>query len=259
MTISQNQPSLKRQERIVDFVNQRQRVSIEQICTEFEISEATARRDLEILTSLGKLSRFRGGALSMQPGVTELLVEARMHRQIEEKKRIAQTAANLVNDGETIFLGGGTTVLEVARRLINKKKLTVITNSMLVMKELAQAPDITLVSLGGVLHQPEMITIGHITDMALTQVRAEKVIVGILAIHPIYGLTNDYLPQTVTDRAILAIGKNVIVVADHTKCGKTSTSLVAPIRSIHTLVTDTGVDPDCIQTLRDQGVEVLLA
>ena len=159
----------------------------------------------------------------------------RASEQSSEKVRIGQAAADLICDGETVFLGSGTTALEVARRLRGKHNLTVITNSVLVVNELASSVDITVISLGGILRQSEMSLIGHITELALSELRADKVILGIRAIDPDNGLTSGYVPETMTDRAILKIGREVIVVADHTKCGASATAFVAPITASRSL------------------------
>jgi DeoR/GlpR family transcriptional regulator of sugar metabolism len=109
------------------------------------------------------------------------------------------------------------------------------------------------------LRDSELSFIGHITEQALSEVRADKVIIGIRAISLEQGLTNDYLPETLTDRAILKSGRKTIVVADHTKCGVISTAFVAPLTAMHTLVTDSMTDPDFIESLKTQGVEVIVA
>jgi DeoR/GlpR family transcriptional regulator of sugar metabolism len=135
--------------------------------------------------------------------------------------------------------------------------LTVITNSLLVIITLADRPDMTVIGLGGILRRTEMSLIGHIVELSLKELRADKVIIGIRAIDVERGLTNDYLPETMTDRAILGIGREVILVADHTKCAAVSTAFVAPVSSIHTLVTDTETSSDFVAALRTRGVRVL--
>jgi DeoR/GlpR family transcriptional regulator of sugar metabolism len=109
------------------------------------------------------------------------------------------------------------------------------------------------------LRDSELSFIGHITEQALSEVRADKIIIGIRAISLDQGLTNDYLPETLTDRAILKAGRETIVVADHTKCGVLSTAFLAPLTAMHTLVTDDEVDPDFISSLRTQGIDVIVA
>jgi DeoR/GlpR family transcriptional regulator of sugar metabolism len=247
----------ERQQRLLRFIEQQQRITVNQIVQHFDISLATARRDLEVLADQGKVQRVHGGALAMRQSPPEPPVLQRTAEQSSEKARIGQAAADLIADGETVFLSSGTTVLEVARRLHSKRNLTVITNSLLVVNELADARDITVISLGGMLRHSEMSLLGHITELALSELRADKVILGIRAIDPENGLTSGYLPETMTDRAILKIGREVIVVADHTKCGASATAFVAPITSIHTLITDTGTAEEFVQAVQAQGVKVM--
>jgi DeoR/GlpR family transcriptional regulator of sugar metabolism len=163
----------------------------------------------------------------------------------------------MISDGDTIFLGSGTTIVQVAKALQNHQNLTVITNSLLVMDVLRNAPGIQLVGLGGVLRRSEQSFIGHITELALSELRVDTVIMGIHAIDVEEGLTNDYLPETQTDRAILKIGQRVIIVADHTKCGRVSTAFVAPLTAITTLLTDDKVPPQFVSEVAAQGIQVL--
>lgn len=251
--------NLERQEQLLKYVEQNQRITINEICDLFAISPATARRDLEALAERGEIERFHGGAKAVHQAPPELPALQRETEQAQDKKRIGQAAAKLINDGETIFLGSGTTVLEVARHLQSHQKLTVITNSLLVINLLADIPGITVVGLGGVLRPSEMSMIGHITEQALQEVHAHKIIVGIRALDIEHGLTNDYLPETMTDRAILARGGEVIIVADHTKCERVSTAFVAPITVINKLVTDAKTQPEFVEALTTQGVQVVIA
>jgi len=125
------------------------------------------------------------------------------------------------------------------------------------MNELADARDIAIICLGGMLRHSEMSLLGHITELTLSELRADKVILGIRAIDAEHGLTSAYLPETMTDRTILKIGREVIVVADHTKCAVVSTAVVAPITAVHTLITDTGTPLDFITAVSAQGVTVM--
>ncbi len=251
--------SLERQEEILQLLMRQPRLSIATICKQFDISEATARRDLETLSGQGKLQRVHGGAIAIRHAPPELPLLERSSEQAREKACIGQAASRLVQEGETIFLGSGTTVLEAARCLRGRRNLTVITNSLQVINALADSPDITLVSLGGVLRASELSFIGHITEQALSEVRADRVIIGIRALSIENGLTNDYLPETMTDRAILRIGRQVIVLADHTKHHRVAAAFLAPLKNIHLLITDSQASPAFIDSVRQQGVDVLIA
>ena len=249
--------NVERQQKILEFLNRQQRISVAVICKMFSISEATARRDLEVLTEQNHLHRVHGGAISLKKAPPELPILQRESTESEEKKRIGLAAASLVHDGETIFLGSGTTVLEAARALREYKGLTVVSNSLPVLNTLTCLSDITVVALGGVLRTSELSFIGHITEQALAEIRVDKVITGVHAINLEHGLTNDYLPETMTDRAILKSGREVIVLADHTKMNTVSTAFLAPITSIHKLITDKNAPEEFLDAVRSHGVEVI--
>lgn len=249
--------NVERQEKLALFLQKHQRVSVAQICDEFSISPATARRDLETLERGGKIRRVHGGALAIKSAPPEPPFSLRTVVQAEEKLRIGRAAAALIQEGETVFLGGGTTVLEVAHSLREHRNLTVFTNSLLVMNALADVPGIMLVSLGGILRPSELSFLGHITEQALAEIRVDKVVMGIRAIDIEAGLTNDYLLETQTDRAIFEVGEKVILVADYTKCERISTAFVAPITAIDTFVTDSQAPPDFLSALMDRGIHVL--
>jgi DeoR/GlpR family transcriptional regulator of sugar metabolism len=251
--------SEERQQNIVSLLSSQGRISVTDIVEQFRVSEATARRDLESLADQGKLQRVHGGAIPVKEALPELPILQREKEQMAEKQRIGQAAAALVRDGETVFLGSGTTVLEVARGLRSRQNLTVITNSLPVMNTLAELPGITLVSLGGMLRSTELSFIGHITEQALAEVRADKVIIGVHAISLESGLTNDYLPETMTDRAILKSGRQLILVADHTKVNTVATAFLAPLTFVHTFVTDQHTSPEFLSALEQTGIQIVRA
>jgi DeoR family transcriptional regulator of aga operon len=251
--------SLERQNEIVQILQRSQRISIAEICENFSVSEATARRDLETLASKVKIQRVHGGAIALPQTTSESPILQRQDEQSNEKSRIGQAAMTLVHDGETVFLGSGTTVLEIARNLRGHRKLTVITNSLPVVNVLAGLEEITVICLGGMLRDSELSFIGHITEQALAEVRADKVFIGTRAISLEHGLTHEFLPETMTDRTILKSGKEIIVVADHTKFGRAAAVLLAPLEQIHTLVTDQAVSHDFTDSIQARGIRVIFA
>ena len=252
-------PIPERQRQILSRLTRRGRLSVNEIVEQFSISEATARRDLESLASQGKVQRVHGGVIAIEQAPPELPILQRANEQPDDKARIGLAAANLIRPKETIFLGSGTTVLEVARNLRDRKNLTVITNSLPVLNMLAGLEGITVISLGGMLRESELSFIGHITEQALTEIRADKVIMGTRGLSLEHGLTNDYLQETLTDRAILRIGQEVIIVADHTKVNRVATALLAPLDVMHTVVTDAQADKKFIQALKRNGIQVVIA
>ncbi len=251
--------NLERQNLILQSIHRSQRISITDVCENFSVSEATARRDLETLATEGKIQRVHGGAIALTETPPESPILQRDCEQADEKTRIGQAAASLVHNGETVFLGSGTTVLEVARALRTRPSLTVITNSLPVVNVFAGLKNINVICLGGMLRDSELSFIGHITEQALAEVRADKVFIGTRAISLEHGLTHEYLPETMTDRAILKAGQEIIVVADHTKFGRAAAILLAPLDSLHIIVTDGQTQADFIHTVQEKGIQVILA
>jgi DeoR family transcriptional regulator, aga operon transcriptional repressor len=252
-------PTPERQKQILSLLGRQGRLSVAEIVQQFSISEATARRDLESLALQGKAQRVHGGVISVEQAPPELPILEREQEQSDEKARIGRAAASLVADKETVFLGSGTTVLEVARNLRDRKHLTVITNSLAVLNMLAGLKQITVISLGGMLRESELSFIGHITEQALSEVRVDKVFMGTRGLSLEHGLTNDYLQETLTDRAILKIGREVVIVADYSKINRVSTALLAPLNTMHTFITDAKADKKFIQALKKQGIQVVIA
>jgi len=252
-------PTPERQKQILSRLTRRGRLSVTEIVRQFSISEATARRDLESLAAQGKVQRVHGGVIAIEQAPPELPILERAKEQSHDKARIGRAAANLIGDKETVFLGSGTTVLEVARNLRDRKNLTVITNSLPVLNLLVGIAEITVIAVGGMLRESEMSFIGHITEQALTEVRADKVVMGTRCLSLEHGLTNDYLPETLTDRAILKTGREVVIVADHSKVNRVATALLAPLEVMHAFVTDSKADKKFIQALKKMGITVIAA
>lgn len=252
-------PTPERQKQILSLLTRQGRLSVNEIVARFSVSEATVRRDLETLASQGKVQRVHGGVIFVEQAPPEMPILERESEQVDEKVLIGRATADLIADKETVFLGSGTTVLEVARNLRNHKALTVITNSLPVLNMLAGIKEITAISLGGTLRDSELSFIGHITEQALTEIRADKVIMGTRGVSLEHGLTNDYLEETLTDRAILKIGREVIIVADHSKINRVSTALLAPLTTVHTFVTDSKADKKFLQVLKKQDIKVVIA
>src|SRR2546429_5822516 len=184
------QLSVERQQQIEHIIKERQHVSVSELSAYFGVSEPTIRRDLQKLEIAGRVRRAHGGAIAVEQIVPEPPILQRLGEYAEEKCRIGEAAAELVRDGETIFIGSGTTALELARHLAGKRALTVITNALSIANQLASNPDITLILTGGVLRHSELSMIGHIVEQTLKELRADKVFISMRAVSVEEGLTN---------------------------------------------------------------------
>jgi len=249
----------ERQDQILDIIKQNSRMTLAEISENFGVSEITIRRDVKMLEDLGIVRRAHGGVVYYAEPETEAPVVRRQLINSSAKQQIAKQAAALINDGDSIFLGSGSTASYVAQYLKGHDRLTITTNAVTVIQELASVTSINLIVLGGLLRPSELSMIGHITEQALREVRVDKVFVGMRGIDMVAGLTSDYLPEVMTDRAIMDMSAKVIILADSTKLGQIASGYVAPIERMTTLITDSKADSDMIAQIRAKGIEVILA
>jgi DeoR/GlpR family transcriptional regulator of sugar metabolism len=249
----------ERQQRILEIARDSRQVTVADLSNRFDVSEVTIRRDLRDLAEQGVLRRAHGGAIVAVPAPPEPPVVHRMGRAENCKECIGHAAAALVSDGDSVFIGSGSTTTHVARHLVERRDLTVVTNALNVATELATAEGVTVVVTGGMMRASELSLIGHITEQALREVRVEKVILGMQAIDLEAGMTNDYLPEVMTDRTTIEMAPELIVVADHTKFGKVASAYIAPVERVTTVVTDAGIDPDKVARLEAIGIQVIIA
>jgi DeoR family transcriptional regulator of aga operon len=249
----------QRKDKILEMIRSASRASIEELTASFSVSEATIRRDLEELAQDGRIQRLRGGAALPDSLKVEASVIQRGSIESSDKALIGKKAAELIQDDETVFLGSGSTVIEVARNLVHRSNVTVITNSLPVINLLVNAADVRVIATGGFLRNSEHSLIGHLVAKSLSELRADRIIIGIQGIHPVHGLTNEYLPETMSDRVILGFAQKVMIVADHTKFGKSKSSFVADINAVHTIVTDRAAPKDVLEALREKGIQIIVA
>jgi DeoR/GlpR family transcriptional regulator of sugar metabolism len=257
MNINETPLKVERHDQIQTLINSRGRVTVQELSDQFGVSQVTIRRDLDELDNLGRLRRTHGGAVRASRAPKELPMVQRLGERSDEKSRIGRAAVEFIHSGETIFLGSGTTVIEIARNLPPDITLTVITNSLPVINELAAHPGVELIVIGGMLRQSELSMVGHVAEQDVREFRADRVIMGMYAIDVACGFTNDFPPEISTDRAILDIAHQVIVVADHSKFGRVSSMLVAPVDSADVIITDQATPPETVEQLRALGLEVI--
>jgi DeoR family transcriptional regulator of aga operon len=228
--------------------------SVGTLARDLDVSPSTIRRDLARLAADGSLVRTYGGAAA---GAV-LAGRDTLDPALAAKRAIGALAAVLVEDGQTIAISSGTTALEFARCLVDRR-LTVITNALDVVGVLLDRPSIELVVLGGVVRPGMHSTLGHLAELALRELRADALFMGIGALSAERGLMNDAIPEILTDRALRRASSACIVLADSSKLGAVAPAFVFGAEEVDTLVTDADADPRQIAALEARGMRVLLA
>ena len=228
--------------------------SVGALARDLDVSPSTIRRDLARLAADGALVRTYGGA------TVGSVVSGRdmLDPGLASKRAIGALAADLVVDGQTIAISSGTTALELARCLVDRR-LTVITNALDVVGVLLDRPGIELVVLGGVVRPRMHSMLGHLAELALRELRADALFMGIGALSAERGLMNDAIPEILTDRALRRASSACVVLADSSKLGAVAPAFVFGIEEVDTLVTDADADPQQIAALEARGMRVILA
>jgi DeoR/GlpR family transcriptional regulator of sugar metabolism len=255
-------PSDKRSDRMIEIIRHLQadeQIALDALADRLEVSESTLRRDLREIEKSGYVTITAGKvSLSSRPG-DEMPFPLRELNNQDEKHRIARAALGLIQNGETIFISGGTTTLELARMIPGQRRVTVITNSLRVANILVDQWGIDLVILGGKVRPDEQTLHGHLTEWGAQQMRADKFFYGIQAVSPVHGLTHGQLVEVSTDRALADAATQVIVLVDHTKFGKVAPALVLPLNKVNILITGKELSREYLDGLQSQNVQVLLA
>lgn len=204
------------------------------------VSEDTVRRDLRELAAGGLVQRVHGGALPPPP-ISGSFAE-RLNVASEAKAHLAQAALPLLETANVLLLDGGTTALELARRLPRERECTVLTNSPPVAAALARHPRAEVVLIGGRLLKDAQVTVGSEAVDALRQVRADACVLGICSLHPELGVTATDHDEAHVKRAMVRASAEVIALATADKLRTASPWLVAPVPDVTHLVTDAGED-----------------
>ncbi len=230
-------------------------VEVADLASRLEVSAATIRRDLELLEQQRLLARTHGGAVPM--GVLyELPLRYKGPRHHEEKRRIARAAAELVTDGMAIGLTGGTTCTEVAREIVERERLTVVTNALNIASELAVRPNLKLVVTGGTARPESYELVGPLAEASLATLHLDLVVIGVDGIDVTAGCTTHHEVEAHTNLALIERAERVVVVADQSKIGRVAFARICEIGRVHELITDRGANVRTLRALREAGVEV---
>lgn len=217
-------------------------------------SEMTIRRDLEVLASQGVLERFRGGARSLLLRGSEPPFALRFDENAEAKRRIAAAVASLIADGESVVLDSGTTCLEVAR-LLHDRRLTVMPLSLHAVNALSSSASLTLLVPGGRPRPGELALTGPLTLASLSALRFDTAVIGCCGLSAEHGLTAFDLEDAAVKRAAISSARRVIAAVDASKLTRTALAFVAPVSSLDAVVTDAEGSED----LEAAGVTVVTA
>ncbi len=247
----------ERRRQLSDYLAQRGYADLSLLVKELGVSESTIRRDLSQLEEEGVVRRTHGGAVFVSDRVNALNYAVREQSAVAEKQAIGRAAAELVEDGETVLLDGGTTTYHVARALVGRS-LQVVTNSLPIANLLSSSPNVELIFVGGYIYPRPGVALGPITRQALASLQFSKVFMGAAGITE-EGLYNANVLMVEAQHQMINSADEVIVVADRSKFGRRSLAKLGTWEHVDRLVSDAGLDAHWRTVVEAAGVELILA
>lgn len=248
----------ERRRGILDFVRLNGAASLRDLASAMSTSEVTIRRDIRLLEEEGLLDRRRGGAVWPGGMTHEQSYRQKTRVAASEKLAIARLAATLIDEGDAIVLGAGTTTHELARVVARMTDLTVVTNSVLVAQALATS-SAEVVMTGGALRGSTLSLAGSAAEQSLSKIRVRHAFLSGNGLTPDRGLSTPAMVAAGIDQALAACAQDVVVLADHTKIGVDTMYQTIPVDSIRHLVTDDLADQAVLSRLADSGVQIHVA
>ena len=245
----------ERRERIIEVLRQQDEVAVVELSQRLGVSEVTTRKDLQQLEEQGYLTRVRGGAVVSGRGQLELRFAARQQVNLDEKRRIASCAVELIKPGNTIFVDGSTTTFQMTRLLRNIQELTVITTGLYAALELSFAPDVTTIVLGGILRRRTSSLVDALSPNLLRRLHVDIAFLSCRGFTPLHGMMESDLREAQMKRAMAETAVRKIALVDHAKFGETFVASSLLTGEIDLLIGDIGIN----EAQRQELAEVNLA
>ena len=231
-------------------------IRIEDLCRRLKVSPATVRRDLDQLERGGAIRRVHGGAVSVESRLDEPVFADKTSLAAREKRHIAEAALKFIEPGDTVYLDGGSTVLELARLLRERTNLTVVTNSLYAAHELAgRGP--RLIVIGGELRRLSQTMVGPLTRPVLHELHLDKAFMGTIGFALNEALTTTDPSEAFTKKLVMGQARQVIVLADSSKAGKVSFASAGGWENVHVLITDKQIEKAFAKELIKKNIKVI--
>ncbi len=247
----------QRRQEILNLIREDGHAKVQKLSRIFKVSEVTIRQDLETLEEMGFIQREHGGAFLKDVGSFAKTGTLLNQSHLEEKREIARKAAALVKEGDSIILDSGSTTTELARILAGFKSLTVITNALNIAFILGENPGIELIVSGGEFKAPTLSLTGDMAAGTFKGLHVAKCFLATAGISPDMQLTYPGLSDLVVKSAMIRAADKVYLLADSSKLGESSFASLGRITLIDTLITDSKITPEQLQTLQELKVDIL--
>ena len=247
--------AIERRKEILTRLEAEGKVLVSELAKDFEVTEETIRRDLEKLDKEGLASKTYGGAVSKHTATLDLPYKIRIGVNVDEKQRIADSVAQMISDGERIMLDSSSTAIYIIKKLKEKKNLTVITNSVVILLELADKSDWTVLSTGGNLKEGALSLTGSSAEKMIRSYHVDTAICSCKGVDMEIGVTDSNEKDSLIKQAMFASAERKILAADTLKLNKKSFVRVCEFSDIDYLVTDQKPDDQWREFCKQSNVK----
>jgi DeoR/GlpR family transcriptional regulator of sugar metabolism len=249
--------AIERRRRIMSMLQEKQSVLVPELSRIFEVTEETIRRDLEKLEQDGLLKRTYGGAILNESINIDLPLNIREITNIEGKEAIGRKVAEYIEDGDTVMLDSSSTALQVAKNLRNKKKITVITNSVKIVLELANASNCTVISTGGTLRPNAMSFAGSQSEKAIQNYNVDKAVISCKGVHMQRGISDSNEMEVEVKKSMKNASEKFFLAVDHTKFDKSSFIKMMNFEGIDCIFTDRKLSQQWEDMLKNYNIRLV--
>ncbi len=246
----------RRREQILAYLSAHDRTPVSELSQVLGVSEVTVRKDLDVLESQGVLMRVHGGAVVSGRGRLELYFAAREQEHLEEKRRIAQTAAALITSGQRIFLDASTSALQVARLIKDREDLVVVTNGLYTALELNFCEGITTIVVGGTMRRRSSSLVGSLNYNSVQRLRVDIGLFGARGLTARDGLMESELDEAQLKQQLVSAASLVVGIVDSSKFGVIAFSAFALPHEIDRIITDDRAPASLVDALQAHDIKV---
>lgn len=249
--------AIERRNAILEKLQAERRVVVSELSQIYKVSEETIRRDLEKLENDGFAIKSYGGAVINENANVDLPFNIRKKRNVISKQKIAEVISSRIKDGTSIMLDASSTAVYIAKALKERKNLTLITNSIEILIEMFDTPNVNVLSTGGAMREGSFALVGPQTDKMLNSYHVDMAIVSAKGFDLETGMTDTEELHANNKKTMLHAGREKVLAVDSSKFGKTAFTEIGTLEDISMVVTDAKPDEVWLQAFKEYGVECI--
>ena len=248
----------ERHKHILDCLARDGYVRVAEMAKELDVTTVTIRKDLKYLEEKKLLYRTHGSASPVNPQTQEVEVREKEKIHIDEKRRIAMAAAQLIEPDDSIIIASGSTVQMLGDFIQPQGHITVVTSSLKTAVQLNSMDRVDVIQLGGNVRKNSLSVVGVYTSQFFEQITCSKLFLGVDGIDLDYGITNSNIEEALLNIKMIEASQRTIIMADSSKFGRRGFGRICNLDRIDVIITDSGITASVARAIEDAGIELII-